>query len=239
MLYVARKNGKDRGVMTAALLTSIFEFFVNLLTSVPPAGVYTIVFALAFGEAALFIGFVLPGETAVLLGGVAASQDHVNVVILCVGVSVAAIAGDSIGYWIGKNHGDKLLKLPIVRHRKGAIHQALDLLRQRGPIYVFLGRFTAFLRAVMPGLAGMSHMPYRQFFIANAASGIVWGVGFTLLGYLSGHALPTIEKYVSRFGLGILILVIAGGIWHHVHAKRKARAIEEEFRRTHPDEEVL
>jgi membrane protein DedA with SNARE-associated domain len=221
--------------MTAAILTSIFEFFVNLLTSVPPAGVYAIVFALAFGEAALFVGFVLPGETAVLLGGVAASQDHVNVVVLCVGVAIAAIAGDSIGYWIGKNHGDKLLKLPIVRHRKGAIHHALELLRQRGPVYVFLGRFTAFLRAVMPGLAGMSHMPYRQFFIANAASGIVWGVGFTLLGYLSGHALPTIEKYVSRFGIGILILVFAGGIWHHVHAKRKAQAIEAEFQRTHPD----
>lgn len=225
--------------MTASILTTVFEFFVDLLKTVPPIGVYAIVFALAFGEAALFVGFVLPGETAVLLGGVAASQDHVNVVILCVGVSIAAIVGDSIGYWIGKNHGDKLLKLPIVRHRKGAIHRALDLLKQRGPVYVFLGRFTAFLRAVMPGLAGMSHMPYRQFFVANAASGIVWGVGFTLLGYLSGHALPTIEKYVSRFGLGILVLVIAGGVWHHVHAKRKAKAIEEEYQRTHPDGNVL
>jgi membrane-associated protein len=225
--------------MTASILTTVFEFFVDLLKSVPPYGVYMIVFGLAFGEAALFVGFVLPGETAVLLGGVAASQDHVNVVVLCIGVSIAAIIGDSIGYWIGKNHGDKLLRLPIVRHRKGAIHHALDLLKQRGPVYVFLGRFTAFLRAVMPGLAGMSHMPYRQFFVANAASGIIWGVGFTMLGYLSGHALPTIEKYVSRFGLAILVLVVAGGIWHHVHAKRKARALEEEFERTHPNGEVL
>ena len=77
--------------------------------------------------------------------------------------------------------------------------------------------------------------PYRQFFIANAASGIVWGVGFTILGYVSGHALHTIEKYVSRFGLGILFLVVGGAIWHHIHAKRKARAVEEEFQRTHPD----
>jgi len=123
---------------------------------------------LVFGEAALFIGFILPGETAVLVAGVVASQGRVNVAIVCLLVVVAAITGDSVGYAIGNRYGESLMKLPILKRRRGALDRALEGLRRRGPIYVFIGRFTAFLRAVMPGLAGMSRMNYRRFLIANA-----------------------------------------------------------------------
>lgn len=218
-------------MMTASILTTL----VDKIGHLPPTLIYATVGLLAFAEAAIFIGFIFPGETAVIIGGVAASQGHVNIVALCILVPVAAILGDSVGYVIGERHGHHLLRLPIIRHRRGAIDSALEQLKKRGPMYVFLGRFTAFLRAVMPGLAGMSRMDYKKFLLANAAGGIVWGVGFTLIGYLSGHAIHKVEKYVGRFGIGLLILLVAFMVWHHIHAKRKQQAFERDYAATHPE----
>jgi len=215
----------------ASLLTTL----VDKIGHLSPVLIYVTVGLLAFAEAAIFIGFVLPGETAVVVGGLAASQGHVNIVALCFLVPVAAIVGDSVGYYVGERHGHHLLKLPIIRHRRGAIDAALAQLKQRGPLYVFVGRFTAFLRAVMPGLAGMSRMDYKKFLLANAAGGIVWGVGFTLIGYLSGHAIHRVERYMGRFGIVLLIAVVSFMVWHHIHAKRKQRAFEQAYEAQHPD----
>ena len=218
-------------MITASILTTL----VAQIGHLPPTLIYVTVGLLAFAEAAVFIGFIFPGETAVIIGGVAATQGHVNVVALCILVPVAAILGDSVGYVVGEKHGHHLLRLPIIRHRRGAIDSALAQLKKRGPMYVFLGRFTAFLRAVMPGLAGMSRMDYKKFLLANAAGGIVWGVGFTLIGYLSGHAIHKVEKYVGRFGIALLVLLVAFMVWHHIHAKRKEQAFEREYAATHPE----
>jgi membrane protein DedA with SNARE-associated domain len=150
----------------------------------------------------------------------------VNVGIVAVLVVAAAITGDSVGYLIGRRYGESLMKLPVLRHRRGALERALEGLRRRGPIYVFIGRFTAFLRAVMPGLAGMSRMNYRRFFIANALGGLIWGVSFTLLGYFAGTALTRIEKYASWAGLSVLIaMILFFVIFHFV---RKSRETNEE-----------
>ena len=216
-------------------IASILTTLVDKIGHLPPALIYVTVGVLAFAEAAIFVGFVLPGETAVVIGGVAASQGHVNIAVLCILVPIAAIVGDSVGYLVGEKHGHHLFKLPIIRHRRGALESALELLKKRGPIYVFLGRFTAFLRAVMPGLAGMSRMDYKKFLLANAAGGIVWGVGFTLIGYLSGHAVKKIEGYVGKFGIALLILLVVAMVWHHIHAKRKQLAFERDYAATHPE----
>jgi len=208
------------------LAASIVSYLLNEIHRLPGGLVYGLVTLLVFGEAAFFIGFILPGETAVLVAGVVASQDHVNVGIVAVLVVAAAITGDSVGYLIGRRYGESLMKLPVLRHRRGALERALEGLRRRGPIYVFIGRFTAFLRAVMPGLAGMSRMNYRRFFIANALGGLIWGVSFTLLGYFAGTALTRIEKYASWAGLSVLIaMILFFVIFHFV---RKSRETNEE-----------
>lgn len=199
---------------------SIVTFLVSKLHSLPSTWVYVVVALLVFGEAALFIGFVLPGETAVLVAGVVASQGHVNLASLCVLVALSAIVGDSVGYAVGHRYGEKLLTLPVIRHRQVALQRALVALKKRGPIYVFVGRFTAFLRAVMPGLAGMSKMHYRKFLVANALGGIVWGVGFTLLGYYAGHTLNKIEKYSSWGASALLVVVVVGFTVMHFRRKR-------------------
>jgi membrane protein DedA with SNARE-associated domain len=205
---------------------TIVSFLLEKIQSLPGSLVYGLVAVLVFGEAALFIGFVLPGETAVLVAGVVASRGHVNVVTLCLVVVVAAIVGDSIGYVVGARYGARLMTLPILRKRTVGIERALDGLRRRGPAYVFIGRFTAFLRAVMPGLAGMSHLRYRRFLAANVAGAIVWGVSYTLLGYFAGHALDKIEKYSGFVGVGVLVVVIAVIIGLYLlHRRREKRAL--------------
>jgi membrane-associated protein len=219
------------------LVASIVSMVLHQIQHLPGALVYGLVALLVFGEAALFIGFVLPGETSVIVAGVVASQGHVNIAWLCVLVVVAAVIGDSVGYAIGLRYGERLLKLPVIRHRRESVERALDGLRKRGPAYVFVGRFTAFLRAVMPGLAGMSKMHYRRFLWANALGGLVWGVSFTLLGYFAGGALTKIEKYASWLGVTLLVLVIGLFVVLHVLRKRREEAAEAQWRATKTDDD--
>jgi membrane-associated protein len=205
---------------------SIVSYLVGRIQDLPGGLVYGLVALLVFSEAALFVGFILPGETAVLVAGVVASRGHVNVVTLCVVVVVAAIVGDSIGYEVGARYGERLLTWPIIRGRRAAIERALEGLRRRGPIYVFVGRFTAFLRAIMPGLAGMSPMSYRRFFMANASGALVWGVGYTLLGYYAGKSLDSIERYSGWAGAAILVVIIAVIVGLHFAKKRGEALLE-------------
>ncbi|HEX8306728.1 MAG TPA: DedA family protein [Jatrophihabitans sp.] len=169
---------------------------------------YALVGGLAFGEAALFFGFLLPGETAVIIGGVLAYQQSVSLTVMSLVVVTAAILGDSVGYEVGKRYGGRLLGTRIFARHQEAIAGAQGFLRRSGGRAVFLGRFTAFLRAVMPGMAGAARMPYRKFLIFNALGGITWGLGFTLLGYLAGASYHRLELYAGRFSQAILLVVL-------------------------------
>jgi membrane-associated protein len=173
--------------------------------------VYALVGALVFAEASILIGFVFPGETAVIVGGVAASRGHANIATLIVVVVVCAISGDSVGYLVGRKWGRRLLGVAVLRNRQHLIGAALDQLNRRGAVAVVVGRFTAFLRAVVPGLAGMSAMPYRIFLPANALGGILWGTAYCLLGYFLGHAYTRVEHVsgiASEVLLGLVVVVI-------------------------------
>lgn len=190
--------------------------FVDQLLNVPPLLAYTIIAGLAFGEAAVFLGFVLPGETAVILGGVLAASHQIQLWVLLVTVPIAAIVGDSVGYEVGKRFGPRVLASRPMRSHQRRLESAQRFLRERGGWAVFLGRFTAFLRAVMPGLAGLSHMPYRRFLVFNALGGITWGVGAALLGFFAGNSYAAVEKTVGRASaiLLVLLIVIALVVWH-------------------------
>jgi membrane-associated protein len=185
---------------------------------------YALVGGLAFSEAALFVGFVLPGETAVILGGVLANQGRVSLTAMVVVVVVAAVVGDSVGYEVGRHFGERLLRWRIFDNRQGGLEKGKETLRRTGGRAVFLGRFTAFLRAVMPGLAGTARMPYRRFLAFNAAGGIVWGAGFTLLGYAAGASYHEVQHYAGRASeavLAVALVVVAVLVVRH---RRRERA---------------
>jgi membrane protein DedA with SNARE-associated domain len=176
---------------------------------------YVLIAAVVFVEDALFVGFVVPGETAAVFGGVAASVGHASLPIMIVVVVAAAILGDSAGYAVGRHFGSRLLASRLLRNRRERLDGARTFLARRGGLAVFLGRFVAFFRAVMPALAGTAEMPYPRFLAYNAAGGVVWGVGAVLLGYLAGNSYAAIERTVGR-GVAIaiaIVLVIAVIVW--------------------------
>ncbi len=183
---------------------------------------YAIVGFLAFAEAGLMIGFFIPGETAVVIGGVLAGLHRVNLGIMIAVVVVCAIVGDSSGFEIGKRSGPWVLER---RPLKGtsAVRRTLDLLEHYGGPAVFLGRFIAFARAIIPGLAGMSGLPYRTFLLYNASGGLVWGVGYTMLGYVVGLSFGTILSSVGLWSLAVVGAVVVIVIAVHLLRKRRER----------------
>jgi membrane-associated protein len=185
---------------------------------------YAVVGFFAFAEAALMVGFFIPGETAVVIGGVLAGLHQVDLEVMMAVVVVCAIVGDSVGFELGKRAGPWLLD-----HRplKGsaAVRRTLQLLERYGGPAVFLGRFLAFARAVIPGLAGMSGLKYRVFLFYNAIGGLIWGVGYTLLGFAVGISF---ERILSRVGLWSLVVVgavvvvaVVVGLWLRRRERRR------------------
>lgn len=196
---------------------------VDQLLNVQPVLAYVLIGALVFAEAAVFVGFVLPGETAVLLGGVLASTHTLSLTGLMVLVVLAAVVGDTVGYEVGRRYGSRVLDSRPLRRHRARLDGARTTLRERGGWAVFVGRFTAFLRAVMPALAGLSAMPYRRFLAYNAAGGLVWGVGVVLLGFFAGHSFVRVEKALGRGGAVLLaLLVVAGVVVWHLRRRRTA-----------------
>ena len=193
--------------------------------------VYGLVGLLVFAEDALFVGFVLPGETAAVLGGVAASRGHATLPAMLAVVVGAAIIGDTIGYEIGRHLGPRILRSRVLKNRGERLDAAREQLARRGGAAVFLGRFVAFLRATMPALAGTAGMPYPRFLAFNAAGGLVWGSAVVLLGYLAGNSYATIEKTFGRAtALTVLAVVVVAVVVWRVR-RRSARRADQSGRR--------
>lgn len=202
---------------------------VHWLQGVQGPAAYAVIAALVFGEAAVFLGFVLPGETAVVIGGVLAATGRLQLTVLLVLVVLAAILGDTVGYEVGRHLGPRALASRPLRRHRGRVESAQRFLRRRGGMAVFIGRWTAFLRAVMPGLAGISRMPYPRFLFFNASGGLLWGVAVTLLGYFAGNSYSAVENTLGRASAVVLaVLVVAVLVVWHRQRRRKAREAEAE-----------
>lgn len=186
--------------------------------------VYVLIGLLVFGEAGLMIGFFIPGETAVVVGGALAGLGHTNLGLVMVIVVVCAIVGDSVGFEVGKLIGPWLLARRVLKERE-AVDRTMRLLERYGGPAVFFGRFVAFARALIPGLAGMSGMRYRVFLIFNASGGLIWGVGYALLGYVVGlsfgHVLSTVGLWSA---VVVAAVVVAAVVVHLVMSWQRRRA---------------
>lgn len=186
------------------------------LLSTPAIVVYLLVATLVFVEDALFVGFVLPGETAAILGGVDAARHHVALVLLLILVVAAEIAGDSVGYEIGRRLGPRVLRLRILNRHRQRLDDARSFLARRGGWAVFFGRAIAFFRAVMPALAGASRMPYRRFLVFNAAGGLLFGTAAVMVGFVAGDSYRHIEAVAGRTAAAAVaaVVVVVLLVWH-------------------------
>jgi membrane-associated protein len=199
-------------------LTNLLDHLLNA----PAWTVLLVVGLVVFAEDALFVGFVLPGESAAVLGGVAASRGHVPVWAVALVVVVSAIVGDTVGYEVGKHFGPRLLRLKILDKRRAKLEQAQDFLARRGGVAVLLGRWTAFFRAVMPALAGSARMPYPRFLAFNATGGLLWGIAVVAIGYLAGNSYAKVEQTFGRTaGVVVVALLVVGFVVWRVREHRK------------------
>ena len=166
---------------------------------------------MAFAEAAAFVGFVLPGETSLLIGGVLANSHVWPLWLFIICAIVGAIAGDSVGYEVGKHFGPRIKTSRFGRfvgEKRWKLAEHIFAKYHGGAI--FFGRAQALLRALVPALAGMNKVPYRTFLKWNAAGGIVFSTIVIVLGYEFANSLQSLEKYLKYWAIIFLVVVIMG-----------------------------
>jgi membrane protein DedA with SNARE-associated domain/membrane-associated phospholipid phosphatase len=197
-----------------------------------------VVFLLPALEASAFIGVVFPGEIAVILGGVLAFQHRVELDAVLVVAVVGAVVGDTVGYLVGRRWGRRMLQGSLRRFVKDHhLDQAEAFLGRHGGKAVFFGRWTAALRALIPGLAGMSGVHYRTFAIWNVFGGGLWAATFVLVGYVAGEGWRKVEDIAKRASLALLVIVLLVlgivllGRWIAQHPERFRAAVDRQLER--------
>jgi membrane-associated protein len=189
----------------------------------PPGLALVLVFLLPALEASAFVGVVLPGEIGVILGGVLANQHKLALAAVLAAAIAGAVIGDSIGYWVGKRYGEALLsKIPDRLLKPEHVTRSEETIRRLGGKAVFVGRFTAALRALVPGMAGMSRLHYGRFLAWNVLGGVLWATAFVVLGYLAGSQYERLEHYANLIGLALLVAVVAFVVVRRQRARHRA-----------------
>ncbi len=185
---------------------------------------FILLILLAFAEAAAFIGFVLPGETSLLIGGVLAHHEVWPLWLFLLCAIIGAIAGDSVGYEVGKHFGPRIEVSrmgKLVGPKRWLLAQRIFDKYHGGAI--FFGRAQALLRALVPALAGMNKVPYWTFLKWNAAGGIVFSTTIVLLGYEFSDKLAKVEHALKFWAIGFLTVAVLV----FIYIKRKVEAMIE------------
>lgn len=173
------------------------------LQSIGLAGIWAIIFA----ESGILAGFFLPGDSLLFTAGILAYAGHLNIYYLVIGGIIAAIAGDSFGYYLGKKFGPKIFTKDDSRFfKRDHITKANEYFTKYGPITIFLARFMPFIRTFAPVMAGVGKMNYATFLSYNIFGGIFWVSSMSLLGYYLGSVIPDIDTYILPI-VGVIIII--------------------------------
>ena len=160
------------------------------------------------------MGVPSPGETALVLAAVLASQGKLQIeLVILIGVA-SAIIGDNTGYLLGRRFGREVLvaKGPFRKHRERAIAAGDRYFERHGPKTVFVARWIALVRFAAAWLAGINKMAFRQFFFWNALGGITWGITYGLVGYYGGQAAAGVLATAGIIGAILLALLVVGAL---------------------------
>jgi membrane-associated protein len=201
---------------------------VSALADVPLAAIIGISSSLGYLLPALIghesMGIPSPGETALVLAAILASQGKLQIsLVILIGVA-SAILGDNTGYLLGRRFGREVLesKGPMQRQRIRAIRVGERFFERHGPKAVFLARWIALVRFAAAWLAGINRMPFRQFFFWNALGGISWGLTFGLVGYFGGKAAAPVLAKVGLIGAIVLgVLVLGALVYFRLRERRE------------------
>jgi len=176
---------------------------------------YYVLFLMTFLETSAFLGFLVPGESMVVIAGLLTSKGVLELGDVIWVASFGAIMGDTVGYFIGRRFGEVFF-LKYGKYfffKKEYLDEAKGFFDKHGGKTVFFGRFMAWLRAFAPVVAGISRMRYPKFLFFNVIGGIVWATTFSLVGYFVGNSWDIIKTYLGQMGIlafisGVIIIYL-------------------------------
>lgn len=186
----------------------------SLVEFLPVIG-YAGVFAIIFAESGLLIGFFLPGDSLLFTAGFLASQGIFNIILLAALSFMAAVTGDSVGYWFGHRLGRKIFQREdsILFHRHNLL-RAEKFYQKHGGKTIILARFMPVVRTFAPILAGVGAMTYPRFLAYNVVGGFAWAVGLPVAGYFLGSLVPDVDRYLIPIIVGIIVVSMLPPVIH-------------------------
>ncbi|WP_433289285.1 DedA family protein [Micromonospora sp. CA-244673] len=169
------------------------------------------ILAIVFAESGLLIGFFLPGDSLLFTAGLLVADGtylHQPLWLMCLLVSIAAVAGDQFGYLFGRRLGPTLFRRPDSRlFKQENLTRAQDFFGKYGARSIVLARFVPIVRTFTPIVAGASHMHYRTFLVYNVLGGTLWGCGVTILGYFLGQV-AFVKNNIEFILIGIVVVSV-------------------------------
>jgi membrane-associated protein len=182
---------------------------------------YAILFLIIFMETGFVVTPFLPGDSLLFAAGSLAPISDMNVWLLIVLLIIAAIAGDTVNYWIGHYLGERAYNIKWIKREY--LDRTHAFFQKHGGKTIFLARFVPIVRTFAPFVAGMGKMSYGYFFSYNVFGGIVWVVLFTLLGYFFGN-IPFVKANFELVIIAIILLSVVPAVWEALKARQEIKA---------------
>jgi membrane-associated protein len=190
-------------------------------------GGYIGLFAIIFSETGLLIGFFLPGDSLLFTAGLFAAKGQLDIVLLILLLMIAAIAGNSTGYLIGRKAGQALYNRPQSRwFRRDQLLKTREFYEKYGAITIVMAQFMPFARTFAPVVAGIGDMQYRRFATFNIIGAIAWVNSMTLLGYFLGTLVPGIRNYIEYVIAAIIFVSVLPVAYKYLQHRRENRKVE-------------
>jgi membrane-associated protein len=204
-------------------LLALDQTVAELATQYGP-WLYAILFAVIFAETGLVVCPFLPGESILFIAGTVVAVAALNVHVLVAVLIVAAIAGDSVNYAVGRYIGPKAFDRPDSRwFRQEYLRRTQAFYDKYGGFTIVIGRFIPIIRTFAPFLAGVAGMPYRRFIVYNIAGGCLWIGSLVYAGYLFGN-IPWVKDNLTTIVMGIVVVSLLPAIMTFIKERRAVKA---------------
>jgi membrane protein DedA with SNARE-associated domain len=186
------------------------EHWLQEIFNLLPGGALFIaaVFLIAFFEALVGVGLIMPGSVLTVFSGWLAFQGKAPIEAVMTSAACGALAGDLLSYWLGARFGIHLWGWQLLKKRQNLLRLAEIFFIEHGGKSVFFGRFLGPIRGLVPFVAGASQMRPLVFTLYSIISGILWGISYPGLGFLGGTSWQRAETLTGRLGLLVALALI-------------------------------